>query len=161
MQSMFQGLTYVGGILFSGIVTKKGVGPPVMIASALGGLALFFSAFSVNIYMVIVLVGFVGGMAMSINYLCAFVAVGWMFVSNRRSALAFLTMATAVGQTLLPNLANYLINVYGWTGTFMVAGGLVLNSIPCGLLLHFSQDFFFKETNQNLNRDPVKEKMSQ
>ena len=159
--SMYQGLTYVGGILFSGLVAKIGVGYPVMIASALCGIALFLSAFSVNIYMVIVLVGFISGMAMSINYLCAFVAVGWMFVSNRRSALAFLTIATAVGQTFLPNLADLLINVYGWTGTFMICGGLVLNSIPCGLLLYFSKDFFLKDNKENSNSASVKEKICQ
>ncbi|XP_045211487.2 monocarboxylate transporter 6-like [Mercenaria mercenaria] len=161
VQSMYQGLTYVGGILFSGVVSKIEVGPPVMIASASSGLALFISAFSVNIYMVIVLVGFVGGMSMSINYLCAFVAVGWMFVANRRAALAFLTMATAVGQTALPNIADYLIDEYGWAGTFMIASGLILNSIPCGLVLYFSRDFFLTENKTSATSSSVREKMCQ
>lgn len=145
VQSMYQGLTYVGGIVFARVVTKMGVGPPVMTAAALCCVAVFISAFSVNIYMVIVLVGVIGGMSMSINYLCAFVAVGWIFVKSRRAALAFLTMATAVGQTALPNVADALINKYGWTGTFMISSGLILNSVPCGLILYFSKDFFLKE----------------
>lgn len=155
VQSLYQGLTYVGGILFSGVVTRAGVGLPVILASVSGGAALFISAFSVNIYMVIALVGFVGGLSMSINYLCGFVAVGWMFVSNRRAALAFLTMATAVGQTALPYVADFFINVYGWPGTFMIASGLILNSVPCGLLLYFSKDYLHKQTDPGTSSSNV------
>ncbi|XP_045211034.1 monocarboxylate transporter 6-like [Mercenaria mercenaria] len=161
VQSLYQGLTRVGGIAFAGVVTNFGVAPPVIVASASSGLALFISAFSVNIYMVIVLVGFIGGMSMSINYLCAFVVVGWMFATQRRAALAFLTIATAVGQTALPNIADYLISEYGWTGTFMIASGLILNSIPCGLVLYYSREFFLEEHKYNSTSSGVEERMCQ
>lgn len=158
VQSMYQGLTYVGGIVFSGVVTKVGVGPPVMAASALCGVAFFISAYSVNIYMVIVLVGFIGGMCMSVNYLCAFVAIGLIFGTNRRAALAFLTVATAIGQTALPNVADALIDKYSWSGTFIISSALIMNSIPCGLLLYYSRHFFLKENKTNENLSTTKEK---
>lgn len=144
VQSAFQGLTYVGGILFSGIVTKYGVGIPVMIASTISSISVFFSAFSVNIYMIIILVGVIGGLAMSVSYLSGFIAVGWTFITSRRSALSFLTMATAVAQVFLPNVAEFLISQYSWSGLFMISGGLMLNCLPCGLILHLSRRYFYK-----------------
>ncbi|KAL4237504.1 hypothetical protein ACF0H5_002219 [Mactra antiquata] len=145
VQSIFSGLVNIGGIIFSRVVTKHGIGIPVMIASLIGSASMFFSTFSINIYMVISLVGVVCGLSMSINYLSGFVAVGWTFFSSRRAALSFLTMATAVGQAFLPNVADALISEYSWTGLFIISAGIMLNGIPCGLVLHLSKTYFYKE----------------
>ncbi|XP_052262745.1 monocarboxylate transporter 4-like [Dreissena polymorpha] len=149
VQSLFQGLTFLGGIAFSPIVIRFGVGKCTMIASTCGALSLFISIWSVNIYMVIVCIGFFGGLCMSVNYLSAFVAVGWTFSGHRKAALAALTMATALGQIFLPNLIEALIEQYGWTGACMVASGLMLNSLPCGLILYFSKHTFQENVNNS------------
>ena len=142
VQSFYQGLTAMGGVAFSGAVTKYSAGGPVLVATTVGAGSLFLSAWSVNIYMVIACVGILGGLCMSVNYLCGFVVVGWIFQKNRRSAIAVLTMATAASQTVSPILIGALIDTYGWQGTMIIASGLMLNAIPCGLLLSKSRQYF-------------------
>lgn len=149
VQSCYQGLTYLGGIIFAAVVTKFGVGFPVTIASLVGASFIFLSIFSVNIYMVIIFVGVIGGINMSINYLCAFVAISWTFDTHRRAALAALTVATGISQVVLPNIASVLIDVYGWSGTLIIASGLMFHSVPCGVLLIVSGKYFNKITNED------------
>ena len=147
VQSLYQGLTLLGGMLFSRVVRTRGVAIPTMTASVCGSLALVISSLSPSIYMVIVFIGLIGGLAMSVNYLSAFVAVGATFQSHRKTALAVLTMATAVGQTLLPYMVETLVAQYGWTGACIIAGGLMLNSLPCGLILYTSRKYFYSDVN--------------
>lgn len=150
VQSLYQGMINIGGIAFSMSVARYGVGVPTIFASAFGAFTLLVTVFSVNIYMVIVFIGLLCGVAMSNNYLCAFVAVGWTFKTQRRSALGALTMATAAGQIVLPQIAEATISRYGWTGACMVASGLMLNAVPCGMILHFSRAYYVKEDLNNI-----------
>ncbi|XP_052782367.1 monocarboxylate transporter 4-like [Mya arenaria] len=155
VQSVYQGMINIGGIAFSFSVARFGVGVPTMMASVGGALSLIITVASVNINMVIVFIGLICGMAMSNNYLCAFVAVGWTFKTHRRSALGALTMATAVGQTVLPQIAESVISSYSWQSACLIASGLMLNALPCGLILHFSRKYYTK-TDLNTQNAGVK-----
>lgn len=148
VQSCFTGLTFIGGFLFSTLVNKFGVGRPVIVAGVVCASSFFISTLSWNIYLVIISVGITGGLCMGVTYLCGFVAVGWTFVRQRKTALAALTMAVAVSQSVSPNIVGALTDTFGWHGTMILSSGLMLNIVPCGLFLYQSREFFHK-TEQN------------
>ena len=156
VQSLFMGIMIGGGVMFTGVLQKYGSGLPVVLASLIAWLAFFASSFAPNVPTIIALIGVIGGLAMCINYLSAFVSIGWTFRENRKSALALLTMGWTIGQIAYPYIAQYLVEKISWNGTFIILSGFILNCIPCGLLLHYSKQFFFisKEPPASL-RDTV------
>lgn len=146
VQSCYQGLNLVGGIFLSSVITKFGVGLPVIVAGIVSTLCFLLSAWSVNIFMVIILVGVIGGLSMSVSYLGAFVAVGWTFNKQRKPALAALTVAVALSQAVSPNIISALIDAFGWNGAMIITSGLMLNTVPCGLFLLTSKRYFYSTT---------------
>ena len=111
-----------------------------MTASLISTIALFAGSFSPNIETVIVLVGVVGGLAVSINVLGAFVVVSWIFADRRKMALGILTLGATLGQVMMPPIANALIVQYTWSGAMIVLSSIAtLNCLPCGLLIRYSE----------------------
>lgn len=61
--------------------------------------------------------------------------VGHYFVRRRAFASALSSTGTALGLGTLPLLANFLLGQFGWRGSFMVLGGVVLNCCVCGAVM--------------------------
>lgn len=61
--------------------------------------------------------------------------VGHYFVRRRAFASAFSSTGTALGLSILPLLANFLLGQFGWRGSFLVLGGVVLNCCVCGAVM--------------------------
>ena len=143
VQSLFMGLMIGGGVIFTGLLQRHGTGLPVTIASFIAGMAFFASSFAPNVPTLIVLIGVVGGLSMCVNYLSAFVSIGWTFQKNKKSVLALLTIGWTIGQTSFPYIAQYLMESLRWNGSLIILSAIILNCIPCGLVLHKSRQFFF------------------
>ncbi len=61
--------------------------------------------------------------------------VGHYFVRRRAFANALSSTGTALGLSTLPLLANYLLSSFGWRGSFLVMGGVLLNCCVCGAVM--------------------------
>lgn len=61
--------------------------------------------------------------------------VGHYFVRRRAFASALSSTGTALGLSTLPLLANFLLGQFGWRGSFLVLGGVVLNCCVCGAVM--------------------------
>lgn len=61
--------------------------------------------------------------------------VGLYFVRRRAFASALSSTGTALGLSTLPLLANFLLGQFGWRGSFLVLGGVVLNCCVCGAVM--------------------------
>ena len=142
VQSVFMGTMIGGGVIFTNVLQKFGTGLPIIIASLIGGVALLASSFAPNVPTLIALVGVIGGLSMCIVYLSIYVTVGWTFAENRKTALALLTIGWTIGQMVFPYIAELLVEYLNWNGSFVILSGLILNCLPCGLLIHKSKRFF-------------------
>ena len=142
VQSIFIGTLIGGGVLFTNVLQRVGSGVPVMIASLVSGIAFFVSSFATNVPMLIALIGVIGGLAMCINFLAAYVTIGWTFHSNRKFILGILTFGWTVGQIAFPYVSAYLIDQFRWNGSLIILSALILNCLPCGLLFLTSRQFF-------------------
>ena len=141
VQSIFIGTTLGGGVIFTSVLQRFGPAMPVMIASLISGLAFFASSFATNVPILIALIGIIGGTAMCVNFLAAYVVVGWTFQENKKFVLGILTFGWTTGQISFPYLAGYLLDELSWNGSFVILSGLIFNCIPCGLLLYISRHF--------------------
>lgn len=61
--------------------------------------------------------------------------VGHYFVRRRAFANALSSTGTALGISTLPLLANFLLGLFGWRGSFLVLGGVLLNCCVCGAVM--------------------------
>ena len=82
VQSIFMGTMIAGGVIFTGVLQKYGTGLPGIIASFIAALAFLGSSFAPNVPTLIALIGVIGGLSMGVNYLSAFITVGWTFREN-------------------------------------------------------------------------------
>lgn len=61
--------------------------------------------------------------------------VGHYFVRRRAFANALSSTGTALGLSTLPLLANALLSRFGWRGSFLILGGVLLNCCVCGAVM--------------------------
>ena len=151
IQSVNTGITIGGGVIFASVIQKYGTGVPVIVASSIAGLAYIASSFAPNVPTLIVLIGVVAGSAMSINFLSAFITVGWTFPGNTKTALAFLMLGSTAGQMSFPYISQFLVDYFYWNGSFVILGAFILNSIPCGLFMYTSAEFFHRSKSSARN----------
>ena len=142
IQSIFMGAVIASGVLVTGLIQKYGTGVPGIVAAFIAALAFFASSFAPNVPTLIVLIGVIGGITMGVNYLSAFITVSWMFREDRKTALGLLTMGWAFGQITFPYVSQYLLEAYRWNGSFIIMSGIILNCVPCGILMHKSRKYF-------------------
>lgn len=137
------------------VVTRYDTGACVMAASAIAGVALSCCSLANNIGTVIALVGIVVGLFTSVNVMSSSIVINWTFVNNRKFALSILSLGATIGQTVMPYLTNALIEEYSWRGCLVVLGALsYFTCIPCGLIIHYSKEFFHKgEKSNNRSND--------
>ena len=109
----------------------------VAVGMTFAAISVFMSIFSINIYMIIVLVGVLSSFGTSIIFMCDFIAVSWTFETNRKTALAFLTTASTVGHVSCPVLAESLLERYFWNGTLMIFSSIILHGLLLCLLKFF------------------------
>lgn len=61
--------------------------------------------------------------------------LGHYFLRRRAFANAMSSTGTALGLCVLPVLGNYLHSEYGWRGSFLILGGIMLNLCVCGAVM--------------------------
>ncbi|XP_053392243.1 monocarboxylate transporter 3-like [Mercenaria mercenaria] len=143
VQGLYMGITLGGGLLFRNIVTKYDTGACVMAAAAFAAVAMACGSLASDIGTVIALVGVVTALFASVNILVSSIVINWTFVNNRKFALGILTLGSTIGQTAMPYIADALIEAYSWSGCLLILSALAyLNSIPCGIIIHFSKRYF-------------------
>ena len=92
VQSLYNGITVCGGIVFTKLVQHYGSGLCVAVGMAFAAISAFVSIFSFTIYMIIVLVGVLSSFGTSITFMCDFIAVSWTFEKNRKQLWHFLPL---------------------------------------------------------------------
>lgn len=77
----------------------------------------------------------VTGFGLAFNLQPALTMIGRYFYKNRPIANGFAMAGSPVFLSTLAPLNQYLINEYGWRGSFRILGGLLLNCCVAGSLM--------------------------
>ncbi len=75
------------------------------------------------------------GFGFGLIYVPAIVSVGFYFEKKRSLAIGIAVCGSGLGTTFLSPINAYLIEYFGWTGAFLVKSAIILNMIPCGLVM--------------------------
>lgn len=124
-----------GGPLCSVLVELFGCRPVVILGGILSGVGMTASSFAQSITALYITAGIITGLGFCFSFQPAITMIGHYFVRRRAFANAMSSTGTALGLSVLPLLANFLRGRYGWRGSFLIFGGILLNCCVCGAVL--------------------------
>lgn len=95
---------------------------------------MIVSVFAQNVATLIVTIGFGTGLGLGLIYLPAIVSVTQYFEAKRSLATGIAVCGSGFGTVVFAPVVDMLINSYGWRGTMLIFGGIVLNCIIFGAM---------------------------
>ncbi|KAL7860431.1 hypothetical protein AOLI_G00167800 [Acnodon oligacanthus] len=126
---------HAGGPVCSVLVERYGCRATIMVGGILSGLGMVASSFAQTIVDLYIAAGIITGLGFCLCFQPSVTMVGHYFVRRRAFANALSSTGTALGLSTLPLLANFLLGCFGWRGSFLVLGGVLLNCCVCGAMM--------------------------
>ncbi|KAM6964470.1 monocarboxylate transporter 6 [Tautogolabrus adspersus] len=133
--SIMTSVLHAGGPFCSVLVERLGCRATVMLGGVLSGLGMAASSFTQSIGQLYVTAGVITGLGFCFSFQPAVTILGHYFVRRRAFANAMSSTGTALGLCTLPFLGNYLHEEFGWRGSFLVLGAVLLNCCVCGAVM--------------------------
>ncbi|KAG9335968.1 hypothetical protein JZ751_003447, partial [Albula glossodonta] len=126
--------------LFSGpissiLVNKYGSRPIMMIGGVLSGSGLVAASFCNTVEGLYFCVGVVGGLGLAFNLNPALTMIGKYFYKRRPIANGIAMAGSPVFLSTLAPLNSWFFKQFGWRGSFLILGGLLLNCCVAGSLM--------------------------
>ncbi|XP_070780009.1 monocarboxylate transporter 6 [Enoplosus armatus] len=127
-------MLHAGGLLCSMLVERFGCRVTVMVGGLLSGLGMAVSALARTITDLYITSG-ITGLGFCLSFQPSVTIMGHYFVRRRVFANALSSTGTAVGLSTLPLISNVLLSQFGWRGSFLILGGVLLNCCVCGAVM--------------------------
>ncbi|TKC46846.1 hypothetical protein EI555_015256 [Monodon monoceros] len=93
------------------------------------------ASFSTSVVELYITMGFICGLGLAFNLQPALTILGKYFYKKRPMASGLAMAGSPVFLSTLAPFNQYLFNTYGWKGSFLILGGLLLNSCVAGSLM--------------------------
>ncbi|GIX67616.1 monocarboxylate transporter 12-B [Caerostris extrusa] len=136
---------------------KLGVRLVTTFGCALAAVGVGACFFAENITAVTALWGAVFGLGFGLGNILLPIKINQYFDKYRATASGISFSGACLGSFILPPVVEFLMNVYGLSGTFLILAGLVLNCVPAALLLR-KPDFIQKNPEPKItNNDEEKQ----
>lgn len=135
ISSIMLAVMYAGGPISSVLVNKYGSRPVVMIGGLLCCLGMVTASFSTSVIELYLTVGFITGLGLAFNLQPALTIIGKYFYKKRPMANGLAMAGSPVFLSTLAPFNQYLFNTFGWKGSFLILGGLLLNACVAGSLM--------------------------
>ncbi|XP_041829046.1 monocarboxylate transporter 6 isoform X2 [Melanotaenia boesemani] len=133
--SIMTSVLHAGGPFCSVLVERFGCRETVMLGGVLSGLGMAASSFTHSISELYITAGVITGLGFCFSFQPAVTIMGHYFVRRRAFANAMSSTGTALGLCTLPFLGNYLHTEFGWRGSFLILGAVLLNCCVCGAVM--------------------------
>jgi len=133
--SLLCGIYMLSGPIVGGLVNKFGCRPVCMVGAVVSWIAFSVSTLSVNVGMLMVTYGVIGGLGFGLIYLPAIVSVGFYFESKRALATGISVCGSGVGAFVFAPLANFLLEEFGWKTSNLIFAAVCLLCVIFGALM--------------------------
>ncbi|XP_076967360.1 monocarboxylate transporter 2 [Tamandua tetradactyla] len=135
ISSIMLAVMYAGGPISSILVNRYGSRPIVMIGGILCCVGMVSASFSTNVIELYITVGFIGGLGLAFNLQPALTIIGKYFYKKRPMANGLAMAGSPVFLSTLAPFNQFLFNNFGWKGSFLILGGILLNACVAGALM--------------------------
>uniref|UniRef100_A0A2D4H6D4 Monocarboxylate transporter 1 n=2 Tax=Micrurus TaxID=8634 RepID=A0A2D4H6D4_MICLE len=135
ISSIMLAVMYAGGPISSILVNKYGSRPVMIAGGCLSGCGLIAASFCNTVEELYFCVGVVGGLGLAFNLNPALTMIGKYFYKKRPLANGLAMAGSPVFLSTLAPLNQYFYSIFGWRGSFLILGGLLLNCCVAGSLM--------------------------
>ncbi|KAL6101254.1 slc16a5 [Pungitius sinensis] len=133
--AIMRGLRHVAGPVCSLLMERLGSRTTVMLGGVLSGLGLAATSLTQSIGQLYITTGVLTGLGFCFSLQPSVAIIGHYFVRRRALANAISSMGMGVGMLCLPHLATYLRIEFGWRGSCLILGSVMLNCCVCGAVM--------------------------
>ncbi|XP_060931387.1 monocarboxylate transporter 2 [Limanda limanda] len=126
---------YAGGPVSSVLVNRFGSRPVVMVGGVMVCAGMVLASFGTSIIHLYLCVGVIGGLGLAFNLQPALTIIGTYFQVKRPLANGLAMTGSPVVLFTLAPLNQFLFDSFGWRGSFLILGGIVLNCCVAGALM--------------------------
>ncbi|NXA37777.1 MOT2 protein, partial [Eudromia elegans] len=126
--------TFSPGPVSSILVNRYGSRPVVMFGGLLCGIGMVSAAFCTSILQLYICVGFITGFGLALNLQPSVIIIGKYFLKRRPIANGLAMAGSPVMLCTLAPLNQFLFDNFGWRGSFLILGALLLNCCVAGAL---------------------------
>uniref|UniRef100_A0A667YRA5 Monocarboxylate transporter 1 n=1 Tax=Myripristis murdjan TaxID=586833 RepID=A0A667YRA5_9TELE len=135
ISSIMLAVMYAGGPISSILVNKFGSRPIILVGGCLSGSGLIAASFCNTVVQLYFFIGVVGGLGLAFNLNPALTMIGKYFYKRRPIANGIAMAGSPVFLSTLAPLNSWLFDQFGWRGSFLILGGLLLNCCVAGSLM--------------------------
>uniref|UniRef100_A0A3B3IAA0 Monocarboxylate transporter 1 n=1 Tax=Oryzias latipes TaxID=8090 RepID=A0A3B3IAA0_ORYLA len=135
ISSIMLAVMYGGGPISSILVNKYGSRPVMMAGGLLSGVGLVAASFCNSVPALYFCIGVIGGLGLAFNLNPALTMIGKYFYKRRPIANGIAMAGSPVFLSTLAPLNTWFFDQFGWRGSFMILGGLLLNCCVAGSLM--------------------------
>ncbi|XP_044136324.1 monocarboxylate transporter 2-like [Bufo gargarizans] len=163
ISSIMLAVMYAGGPISSILVNKYGSRPVVIAGGLLCSVGLISASFCNSVLELYICIGVVGGFGLAFNLQPSLTIIGKYFFKKRPIANGLAMAGSPVFLSTLAPLNQFLFNTFGWRGSFLILGGLLLNCCVAGSLMRPFGPKPIKKDEEKADQKPhekKKEKLS-
>ncbi|XP_070976977.1 monocarboxylate transporter 2-like isoform X1 [Oncorhynchus clarkii lewisi] len=135
ISSIMLAVMYAGGPISSVLVNTYGCRPVMIMGGVLSSIGLISASFCNSVVELYVCIGLIGGLGLAFNLQPALTMIGKYFYKKRPIANGIAMAGSPVFLSSLAPFNQYLFNSFGWRGSFLILGGILLNCCVAGSLM--------------------------
>uniref|UniRef100_A0A8C8BX65 Major facilitator superfamily (MFS) profile domain-containing protein n=1 Tax=Otus sunia TaxID=257818 RepID=A0A8C8BX65_9STRI len=134
VSSIMLATTYGAGPISSVLVNRYGSRPVVIFGGLLCGIGMVSAASCTSILQLYICVGFITGFGLALNLQPSVIIIGKYFLKRRPIANGLAMAGSPVMLCTLAPLNQFLFDNFGWRGSFLILGAILLNCCVAGAL---------------------------
>ncbi|XP_054995119.1 monocarboxylate transporter 1 [Sorex araneus] len=123
------------GPISSTLVNKYGSRPVVIAGGCLTGSGLIAASFCNTVQELYLCIGVIGGLGLALNLNPALTMIGKYFYKKRPLANGLAMAGSPVFLSTVAPLNQIFFDTFGWRGSFLILGGILLNCCVAGSLM--------------------------
>ncbi|KAI0236175.1 hypothetical protein LSAT2_013218, partial [Lamellibrachia satsuma] len=133
--SLLCGVYLLTGPIAGALTNKYGCRPVCMVGGVITACAFVLSTFSINITMLMLTYGVMGGFGFGLVYLPSVISVSFYFEKRRALATGIAVCGAGVGCFIFAPIGGLLVDTFDWKKAMLIIAVVVLISVVCGMLM--------------------------
>ncbi|XP_033822247.1 monocarboxylate transporter 2-like [Periophthalmus magnuspinnatus] len=135
ISSIMLAVMYAGGPVSSALVNRYGSRPIVMLGGLMCGMSMVTASFGSSIVYLYLCIGVIGGCGLALNLNASLTIISKYFHARRPLANGLAMAGSPVFLCFLAPLNQFLLERFGWRGSLLILGALMLNCCVAGALM--------------------------
>ncbi|XP_014822754.1 PREDICTED: monocarboxylate transporter 2-like isoform X1 [Poecilia mexicana] len=135
ISSIMLAVMYAGGPVSSVLVRRFGSRPVVMVGGLMCGVSMVTASFGSSIVYLYLCIGVIGGWGLCFNLNASLTIISKYFLAKRPLANGLAMAGSPVFLCFLAPVNQYLLGHFGWRGSLLILGGMMLNCCVAGAVM--------------------------